>query len=90
MAIDKKALPLIGWIECTCRAEFIRPIMIGDKEVAMSYDALCKGRHSLHYQVYCITTVTRVGALLNISSRIRYERVWYRLLTTARVGTVSG
>jgi hypothetical protein len=25
----------------------------------MSYDALCRGRHSLHYQVYCITTVTR-------------------------------
>ena len=25
----------------------------------MSYDALRKGRHSLHYQVYCITTVTR-------------------------------
>jgi REP element-mobilizing transposase RayT len=23
------------------------------------YDALRKGRHSLHYQVYCITTVTR-------------------------------
>ena len=25
----------------------------------MSYDALRKGRHSLHHQVYCITTVTR-------------------------------
>ena len=25
----------------------------------MSYDALCRGRHSLHYQIYCITTVTR-------------------------------
>ena len=25
----------------------------------MSYDALRKGRHSLHYQTYCITTVTR-------------------------------
>ena len=25
----------------------------------MSYDALRRGRHSLHHQVYCITTVTR-------------------------------
>jgi REP element-mobilizing transposase RayT len=25
----------------------------------MSYDALHKGRHSQHHQVYCITTVTR-------------------------------
>ena len=25
----------------------------------MSYDALLRGRHSLHHQVYCITTVTR-------------------------------
>ena len=25
----------------------------------MSCDALRKGRHSLHHQVYCITTVTR-------------------------------
>ncbi len=25
----------------------------------MSYDALRKGRHSLHHQVYCITTITR-------------------------------
>ena len=25
----------------------------------MSYDALLKGRYSLHHQVYCITTVTR-------------------------------
>jgi putative transposase len=45
-----------------CRAEFIRPpavITNGDKEVTMSYDALRRGRHSLHHQVYCITTVTR-------------------------------
>jgi hypothetical protein len=50
----------------------------------MSYDALCRERHSLHYQAYyCINTVTRAGALLDISSRIRYERVWYRLLATA-------
>ena len=46
-------------VDYDCRAEFIRPIIIGDKEVAMSYDALCRGRHSLHYQIYCITTVTR-------------------------------
>ena len=32
---------------------------IGDKEVAMSYDSLRRGRHSLHQQVYCIITVTR-------------------------------
>ena len=25
----------------------------------MSYDALRRGRHSLHYHVYCVTTVTR-------------------------------
>jgi putative transposase len=25
----------------------------------MSYDALRKGRHSLHHQIYCITAVTR-------------------------------
>ena len=25
----------------------------------MSYDALRRGRYSLHHQVYCITTVTR-------------------------------
>ena len=25
----------------------------------MSYDSLRRGRHSLHHQVYCITTVTR-------------------------------
>ena len=25
----------------------------------MSCDALRRGRHSLHHQVYCITTVTR-------------------------------
>ena len=25
----------------------------------MSYGALHRGRHSLHHQVYCITTVTR-------------------------------
>lgn len=25
----------------------------------MPYDALLKGRHSLHHQIYCITTVTR-------------------------------
>ena len=45
-----------------CRAEFIRPtaiIAIGDKEVTMPCDALRKGRHSLHHQVCCITTVTR-------------------------------
>jgi len=30
----------------------------------MSYDALCRGRHSLHYQIYCITTVTRDRHLL--------------------------
>jgi putative transposase len=44
------------------RAEFIRPTAVitnGDKEVTMSYDALRRGRHSLHHQVYCITTVTR-------------------------------
>ena len=43
-------------------AEFIRPtaiITIGDKEVAMSYDALRRGRHTLAHQIYCITTVTR-------------------------------
>ena len=57
-------LPQIGWVEYACRAEFIRPIILGDKEVAMSYDALCRGRHSLHYQIYCITTVTRDRHLL--------------------------
>ena len=30
----------------------------------MSYDALRRGRHSLHHQVYCITTVTRDRQLL--------------------------
>ncbi len=25
----------------------------------MSYDALRQGRHSLHHQIYCITTVPR-------------------------------
>jgi len=32
---------------------------MGDKEVTLSCDALRRGRHSLHHQVYCITTVTR-------------------------------
>jgi len=56
------ALPQIEWVDYRGRAEFIRPttiIAIGDKEVAMSYDSLRRGRHSLHHQVYCITTVTR-------------------------------
>ena len=55
-----------------CRAELIRPSSacptiirvfgqrnIGDKEVTMSYDALRRGRYSLHNQIYAITTVTR-------------------------------
>ena len=56
------ALPQIEWVDYRCRAEFIRPtaiIAIGDKQVTLSCDALRRGRHSLHHQVYCITTVTR-------------------------------
>ena len=53
------ALPQVDWVDYACRAEFIRPIIIGDKEVTLSYDALRRGRYSLHNQVYCITTVTR-------------------------------
>ena len=36
----------------------------------MSYDALCRGRHSLHYQVYCITTVTRDRHPLYLDDRL--------------------
>jgi len=39
-AINYMALPSTGWVEYACRGEFIRPIIVGDKEVAMSYDAL--------------------------------------------------
>jgi hypothetical protein len=56
------ALTQIEWVDYRCRAEFIRPtaiIAVGDKEVALSCDALRRGRHSLHHQVYCITMVTR-------------------------------
>ena len=53
------ALPQVDWVDYACRAEFIRPIIIGDKEVTLSYDALRTGRYSLRNQVYCITTVTR-------------------------------
>ena len=58
---NKSALPRIEWVDYRCRAEFIRPtaiFAIGDKEVTMSCDVLRRGRHSLHHQVYCITTVT--------------------------------
>ncbi|MEN8801706.1 MAG: transposase [Thiogranum sp.] len=34
--------------------------------------------------------LTIFGALLDILSRIRCERVWYRILATTRIGTVSG
>ena len=60
--IDLLALPQIEWVDYRCRAEFIRPaaiIAIGAKEVTLSCDALRRGRHFLHHQVYCITTVTR-------------------------------
>ena len=53
------ALPQVDWVDYACRIAFIRPIIIGDKEVTLSYDALRTGRYSLHNQVYCITTVTR-------------------------------
>ncbi len=58
------ALPQIEWVDYRCRAEFIRPtaiLTIGDKEVTMPCDALRRGHHSLQHQVYCITTVTRIG-----------------------------
>ena len=57
--VNNKALPQIEWVDYRCRVEFIRPTAVGDKEVAMSYDSLRRARHSLHHQVYCITTVTR-------------------------------
>ena len=53
------ALTQIEWVDYRCRVEFIRPTAIGDKEVALSCDALRRGRQSLHHQVYCITMVTR-------------------------------
>jgi len=43
--------PQIKWADYRCRAEFIRPIAIdtiGDKDVTMSYEALRRGRYSLH------------------------------------------
>ncbi len=52
------------WVDYRCRAEFIRPtaiLAIGDKEVTLSYDALCRGRHSLQHQVFGILTITPIG-----------------------------
>jgi REP element-mobilizing transposase RayT len=48
--IRKIALPQLEWVDYRCRVEFIRPTAIGDKAVAMSYDSLRRGRHSLLQQ----------------------------------------
>jgi len=64
---------------------FGQPITNGDKDVTMSYDALRRGRHPLHQQVYCITAVTRhrhplftvitAASLLVRELRHRHEQV---------------
>ncbi len=41
----------------------------------MSYDALRRGRHSLHHQVYCITTITR-GLVRNIGDYPHWDCIW--------------
>ena len=50
LEMDIGSLPQIGWVDYTCRAEFIRPIIIGSKKVTLSYDALPD-----------ISVITRIG-----------------------------
>ena len=103
------AIPRIEWVDYRCRAEFIQPITIidtGDKEVTMSCDALRRGRHSLHHQVYCTTTVTRgrhplftditAAPLLVRELRRLHEQgdvislAWFGILAIIPIGTASG
>ena len=72
----------------------------------MSCDALRRGRHSLHHQVYCITTLTRcrntfytditAARLLVRELRRLHEQgdvsslAWFGILATIPIGTASG
>ena len=72
----------------------------------MSCDALRRGRHSLHHQVYCITTVTRgrhpsftditAARLLVRELRRLHEQgdvislAWFGIFAITPIGTASG